>query len=200
MKIFRLLCKVIGRCLSIMHTYFIVFFSSNVKIGRNSIVYYRSSVANYSVLGGVKIGSNCKIGASPIQYHAGMSFYTRLFCDGYDGTITIGDNCRINGASIHAESNIKIGNNCVIASGVSIIDSNGHEVCSTNRTCGRDKPKPICIGNNVWIGLNVVVLKGSVIGDNCVVSVGSVVKGVFPNNSLISGNPAIIVKHLAFDE
>ena len=48
----------------------------------------------------------------------------------------------------------------------------------------------IVIGNNVWIGLNAIILKGSVIGDNSVVTAGSVVKGVFPNNALIQGNPA----------
>ena len=138
-----------------MYTYIIILFSSNVKIGRNSIIHYRSSIIN---LGSVKIGSNCKIGASPKQYHAGMPFYTRLLCDGSNSSITIGDNCRINGASIHAESNVYIGDNCVIASGVSIMDSNGHVVYSMNRTIGRDAPRPINIGNNVWIGLNSVVL------------------------------------------
>lgn len=148
----------------------------------------------------MKIGANCKIGASPKQYHAGMPFYTRLLCDGPNSSIIIGDNCRINGASIHAESNVYIGDNCVIASGVSIMDSNGHVVYSTNRTIGRDAPRPINIGNNVWIGLNSVVLKGSIIGDNCVIAVGSVVKGTFPQNSLIAGNPAKVVKYLEFGE
>lgn len=41
---------------------------------------------------------------------------------------------------------------------------------------------PIIIGKNVWIGANVSVLKGTIIGDNCVIGAGSVVKGTFPNN------------------
>lgn len=200
MRFFHLFKKVVDRCMSLMYTYIINIFSSNVIIGKNSIVHYRSSITNLSELGGVKIGANCKIGASPKQYHAGMPFYTRLLCDGPNSSIIIGDNCRIIGASIHAETNVIIGDNCLIASGVSIMDSNGHLVYSLNRTIGRDTPHPISIGNNVWIGLNSVVLKGSIIGDNCVIAVGSVVKGTFPNNSLIKGNPAKVVKSLELDE
>ena len=119
-----------------------------------------------------------------------MPFYTTLLVDGKEGKIEIGDNCRINGAYIHAKESIHIGNNCVIAAGVNIMDSNGHELASTDRTQGRDKPSPINIGDNVWIGLNAIILKGSSIGNNCVIAAGSVVKGCFPDNSIIQGNPA----------
>lgn len=86
---------------------------------------------------------------------------------------------------------IKIGDNCVIAAGVNIVDSNGHVVNSINRTIGRDNPKDIFIGNNVWIGMNCTILKGSIIGNNCVVAAGSIIKGTFPDNCVISGNPAV---------
>ena len=125
-----------------------------------------------------------------------MPFYTTLFTDKEGAEIYIGNNCRINGAYIHAQECIKIGNNCVIASGVNIIDSNGHVVLSLNRTIGRDEPKSIEIGNNVWIGLNSTILKNTKIGNNCVIAAGSVVKGIFPDNVLIQGNPAVIVKKL----
>lgn len=188
------------RILSIAYTMFLRIAHTNVKIGNGSIVYYKASVVNLSRRGGVKIGNKCKIGCSPKMYHAGMPFYTRLLVDCQEGTITIGDNCRVNGASIHAGNSITIGNNCVIATGVSIMDSNGHEVYSKDRTVGSDTPRPVVIGNNVWIGLNAVILRGTSIGNNSVVTAGSVVKGVFPKNSLISGNPAIVVKHLEIEE
>lgn len=123
-----------------------------------------------------------------------MPFYTTILNDGSNSNICIGNNCRINGAYIHAQDNIRIGNNCVIAAGVNIIDSNGHETYSGNRTIGRDIPKKVSIGNNVWIGINAIVLKGTNIGDNSIVAAGSVVKGDFPSNCIISGNPAKIVK------
>lgn len=140
------------------------------------------------------IGNNCSIGRSEIKYHGGMPFYTCLLSDGEGSKIVIGDNCRVNGAYIHAEKGITIGKNCVIASGVNIIDSNGHQVRSFNRTIGRDEPKEIVIGNNVWICMNVTILKGSIIGDNSIVAAGSVVQGIIPPNSIASsqGNLAII--------
>lgn len=167
-----------------------------IEINKKTIVFYRSKIVNMCKYGRVRIGSLCKIGTSSRGYHSGMPFYTSILNDGANSNISIGNNCRINGAYIHAQERVEIGNNCVIAAGVSIMDSNGHEVISSDRTKGRDIPQAIKVGNNVWIGLNVVVLKNTVIGDNCVVAAGSVVKGIFPENSLIMGNPARIVKAL----
>ena len=123
-----------------------------------------------------------------------MPFYTSILNDGVDSSIIIGDNCRLNGVYIHAKSKIVIGNNCLFASGVQIIDSNGHETYSSDRTIGSDTPKEIKIGNNVWFCTNSIVLKGTIIGDNCVVTANSVAKGEYPADSIICGNPAVATK------
>lgn len=140
------------------------------------------------------VGSNVYLRSDSNGYHTGMPFPTTLIADKEGAFIHIGDNCRLNGVYVHAQGSITIGHNCVIAAGVNIIDANGHQVVSSDRTVGRDDPKPIIIGNNVWIGLNAVILKGANIGNNCVISAGSIVgKGVYPHNSIIQGNPAKIV-------
>ncbi len=170
-----------------------------VKIGNSSIVYHKCGIDCYSTnykRGRVVIGEHCKIGRSPLKYHGGMPFYTRLLSDGVDGQIVIGDNCRINGAYIHAEKSITIGSNCVIASGVNIIDSNGHQVKSFDRTSGRDEPKEIVIGNNVWICMNAIILKGSVIGDNSIITAGSVIHGIIPPNSIASSHNQLEIKKI----
>src|SRR5690554_3254275 len=149
--------------------------------------------------GKLVVGDNVYLRSNPSGYHAGMPFPTTILLDAAGAICKIGDNSRINGAYIHAKKEIIIGKNCVIASGVNIIDSDGHVLYSADRTVGRDKPKPINIGDNVWIGLNSTILKGAVIGNNSVVSAGSVVKGVFPKNSLIQGNPGAIVKELSIE-
>lgn len=74
----------------------------------------------------------------------------------------------------------------MIAAGVNIMDSNGHLVKSKNRTKEHDAPQAIVIGNNVWIGLNAIILKGTIIGDNCVIGANTVVKGEFPANTIIT--------------
>ena len=176
------------RMLTLIHT---IFLNNKFNvIGNHSRVYYKSKIFN-RIKGGVRIGEYSMIGRTSYRYHAGMPFYTTLLNDGISSHIFIGNNCRINGAYIHAQDYIEVGNNCVMASGVTIIDSNAHQVHSANRTEGRDNPSGIKIGNNVWIGLNAVILKGTVIGNNSVVAAGSVVRGIFPDNTIIQGNPAI---------
>jgi len=129
--------------------------------------------------------------------HVGISFSCCILADGEGANINIGKKSRLNSCFIHAQKRISIGELVLIAPGVNIIDSNGHELISTDRTTiGTDKPQPIEIGNNVWIGLNAVILKGTIIGDNSVVGANSVVKGEYPANSLIMGNPAKVVKTL----
>lgn len=93
---------------------------------------------------------------------------------------------------LETENQISIGSNCAISWGTTIIDSNHHHLIIENK-----KQSPlgkIEIGNHVWIGCNCTILKDTMIGNNCVVAAGSVVKGIFPDNSLIAGNPAKVVK------
>jgi acetyltransferase-like isoleucine patch superfamily enzyme len=170
----------------------------NISIGKGTRIDPRSSILTRD--GGVHVGVNCYLRSQKKGYHAGMPFPTTLLVDVKNARIVIGDNCRMNGAYVHAQKGITIGKNCVIAAGVNIMDSNGHELYSNDRTKGRDTAKEIAIGDNVWIGLNAIILKDTCIGNNSVIAAGSVVKGNFPENSLIQGNPAILMKRLEINE
>ncbi|WP_298245924.1 acyltransferase [uncultured Christiangramia sp.] len=173
---------------------FLVATHTNLFIGLNSKIDLKTTIridSNY-----LAIGENVYLRSESKGYHAGMPFPTSILIDKDGGEVVIGDNCRINGCYIHAKGSIEIGRNSVIASGTNIIDSNGHLTFSENRTVGRDLPEPIIIGENVWIGLNSTILKGTVIGDNSIVTAGTVVKGTYPNNSIIQGNPGKVVKKI----
>ncbi len=93
---------------------------------------------------------------------------------------------------LEAEQEIKIGENCAISWGTTIIDSNHHHIILENKK--QDFKGKVLIGNHVWIGCNVTILKDSIIGDNSIVAAGSIVRGSFPPNSLIVGNPAVVAK------
>jgi acetyltransferase-like isoleucine patch superfamily enzyme len=55
---------------------------------------------------------------------------------------------------------------------------------------------PVIIKDNVWIGMNAIVLKGVTIGENAVIAAGAVVSRDVPANVVVAGNPAVIVKEL----
>ena len=127
-----------------------------------------------------------------------------LVC-GLMGKIEIGENTQLNGVSITAYSNVKIGSNCQIASNTFISDTDFHPIDPTirERECLGYKfdhavvnKMPIEIGKNVWIGWGVIILKGVRIGDNSIIAAGSVVLSDVTNNVLVAGNPAVIKKKL----
>lgn len=170
------------------------FSNKNIELGNNVKIDFKTNIISCG--NRISLGDNVFLRSKPKFYQAGMSFPTTILTDVKGAFVSIGNNSRINGAYIHAQKGITIGENCVIASGVNIMDINGHELISTNRTIGRDKPAEIILGDNVWIGLNVTILKGTNIGNNAVVGAGSVVKGNFQDNALIMGNPARLIKIL----
>lgn len=92
-----------------------------------------------------------------------------------------------------------IGKNCLIAANCNIIDSDGHEVDVedvTTRINTEGKKKEVVIADNVWIGLNCIILPGSKIGNGSVIGAGSVVRGEIPPYSVAVGNPAIVVRKI----
>ena len=85
---------------------------------------------------------------------------------------------------------IDIGNNVAISENVMIWDTDAHEIIRKNY----HKSAPVRIGNRVWIGANVTILKGVHIGDNSIIGAGSVVNKDIPPNCLAVGNPAKVVR------
>ncbi len=111
--------------------------------------------------------------------------------------VKIGDRVGISGASIYAHDSIEIGDDTLIGANVKIIDNDFHPVDPQARL-ENDNAKighaPVVIGDNVFIGMNSIILKGTKIGNNCTIGAGSVVHGEFPDNCIIAGNPAKIIK------
>lgn len=111
----------------------------------------------------------------------------------HQGQIQIGDHCLISpGSNISSAENISIGNNCMIAAEVNISDCDWHGVY--NRTRPFRCSAPIIIKDNVWIGLRAIIGKGITIGENSIVAAGAVVTENVPDNCIVGGNPAKIIK------
>ena len=141
-----------------------------------------------------------------VSCYAGCSFSI-----GEKGQCTIGDFTLLNGALIMAEEKIDIGSYCLISWNVGIADSDFHPLEPAQRLIDaqalapffEDRPArpqlktaPVKIADNVWIGMNAVILKGVAIGDNSVVAAGSVVTKSVEANTVVAGNPAVVVRQL----
>jgi len=92
---------------------------------------------------------------------------------------------------IECRDSIHIGAGAAIANDVSIRDTDSHTLTGATRPM----TEPVVIGQHVWIGARVVVLKGVHIGDGAVIAAGSVVTRDVPAGCLAAGVPARVVKH-----
>ena len=109
------------------------------------------------------------------------------------GNITIGDYCLIApGVSISSAESIIIDDACMLATDVVISDSDWHGVY--NRTRPFRCSAPVHLKKNSWIGLRAIIGKGITIGENAIVAAGSVVVDDVPDNTIVGGNPAKIIK------
>ncbi|UOE94978.1 sugar O-acetyltransferase [Alkalihalobacillus sp. LMS39] len=94
---------------------------------------------------------------------------------------------------------VRFGDNCMLAPNVQIYTAT-HPLHPIERNSGREYAKPISFGNNVWIGGSAVINPGVTVGDNVVIASGAVVTKDVPDNVVVGGNPAKIIKHIEIEE
>lgn len=160
-----------------------LYFGKNVNISRGCYIDALSKE-------GIILGNNVSFGR-----------YTHMECTGslkYLGKgIKIGDNV---GLGTHGHyggaGGLEIGNDAIIGNYVSFHPEN-HNYTNLDiliRHQGTNH-KGIKIGQNCWIGAKATFLDGAIIGNGCVIAAGSVVKGIFPDNCIIGGIPAKIIRY-----
>ncbi|WP_288647759.1 chorismate mutase [uncultured Enterococcus sp.] len=112
----------------------------------------------------------------------------------YGYNIFVGENFYANfNCTFLDVSTIEIGDNCMFAPNVQLYTAT-RPLHPVKRNSGLEYAKPIKIGDNVWLGGGVIVTPGVTLGNNVVVGAGSVVTKSFPDNVVIAGNPARIIK------
>lgn len=94
------------------------------------------------------------------------------------------------GTMISCKKNIEIGSGCLFGPNVKVFDNN-HKFNADNGVLGEHTTGAISIGENCWIGSNVVILKGSQIGKNCVIGASCVISGKIPDSSIVTQNREI---------
>lgn len=105
--------------------------------------------------------------------------------------LIIGDHCGFSGTTIGCFERIELGNSVRCGANTLITDSDWH---------GDDPrvgpPRPVKIGDHVWLGYGVIVLKGVTIGENSIIGAGGVVARDIPANVVAGGNPCAVLKRL----
>lgn len=109
--------------------------------------------------------------------------------------IEIGANFAMTGGVICSAGEIRIGNNVIIGANSTLVDTDFHPL---NAQVRKDFPqlgqcKPVDIHNDVFVGMNCIILKGVVIGAGSIIGAGSVVTAEIPEGVIAAGNPARVV-------
>lgn len=129
---------------------------------------------------------------------AGESLYVEptFRCD-YGYNIHVGENFYANFDCVFLDvCEIRIGANCFMAPGVHLYTAT-HPIRVVERNAGPEYGSPITIGDNVWIGGRAVINPGVCIGNGVVIASGAVVTKDVPDNVVIGGNPARILRTIS---
>ncbi|OKP87574.1 galactoside O-acetyltransferase [Paenibacillus helianthi] len=120
-------------------------------------------------------------------------------CD-YGTNITVGKNFYANyNCTILDVGKVVIGDNVMFAPNVSIYTA-GHPIHPDSRNSGYEYGIAITIGDNVWIGGNVILNPGVTIGNNVVIGAGSVVTKDIPDNVIAAGSPCKIIREITEED
>ena len=137
------------------------------------------------------IGNNCEFRSFHKSNQIGVYSPCMISTIKEHAEIKIGDNVGMTGCVIGCAKSITIGNNVRIGSNTLITDTDWHSEDS------RTSPdKNVTIGDNVWLGYGVKVLKGVSIGDNSVIGLGSIVTRDIPANCIAAGNPCKVIRYI----
>lgn len=115
--------------------------------------------------------------------------------------VRIGEGCLIRTENFSSEPYlVEIGDNVGISPGTHFITHDGSVMLARARDLGPLILGRIIVGSNTFIGLNCLILPGTVIGRDCIVGAGSVVRGAIPDGSVVMGNPARVVMSVKMAE
>ncbi|HMC93423.1 MAG TPA: acyltransferase [Polyangia bacterium] len=181
------------------------------SIHPSTILELESELGERTFIGGL----NCRIrlGAN-VRFEAAL----RIMGDVVNATLEIGDDCVIGGVirlergdggvirigagttfnqvglSMHEAGEINIGRDCMFSTDIHMDPSDMHPIFDRATGERLNPAQDINIGDHVWLGTRVLVLKGARIGSGTIVGAGSIVSGTLPGDVLAVGSPAKVVR------
>ena len=191
-------------CRFLMISRGLLYLQKKVFLGKNTVIKNKNNI---------KFGTNVTIdkyttidgyASQPLQFGncSRIGAYSLITCTShlskYGKGIKIGSNTAIGQFSeFGAAGGIEIGDNVIMGSYISFHSEN-HNFKDTTKIIREQgvTNKGIVLGNNIWVGAKVTFLDGSNVGNNCVIAAGAVVNGIFPDNVVLGGVPAKILKSI----
>ncbi len=162
---------------------------SGVDLGKNSQFYGFTTFQNQAK-SALKIGNDCVFRSGHRSNLIGIN--RPCIISAFDnGVLTIGEGCGFSGTVIGCFSEITLGKSVRCGANTLITDADWHQ--NDPRT---SPPRPIVIKDNVWLGVNVIVLKGVTVGRHSVIGAGSVVTRDIPEGVVAAGNPCKVLRSL----
>lgn len=180
-------------------------FLRKVSMGKNTKLLPHFSYSNNGNPNKILIGDECMLSV-------------RIIAEGLDAYFKFGNRVYIGKSLIICKSGIEFGDNIMVAWGVTFYDHDSHSLDHINRrkditqqifdyknyngkftknkNWGVVNSKPIKICDDVWIGMNAVILKGVTIGEGAIIAAFAVVTKDVPPFSVVAGNPGVIMKNL----
>jgi len=137
------------------------------------------------------VGDKCSFLSRTTSNKVGLSCPCMLSTISKQAVLSIGNDCGFSGTRIWVAKMVVIGSNVRCGANTFITDSDAH---TDDPRAGHDAP--VHIDDNVWLGANVIVLKGVHIGENTIIGAGSVVTHDIPANVVAAGNPCKVIKVL----
>ena len=158
--------------------------ASRVRIGANVILPASLMIYRHARNAVIEIGDGCNL--------TGVIRIVR----GDGAAIRIGPRTTFNevGLSLHEGAQIRIGEDCMFSTEVRMDASDMHPIFDRATGERLNPPEDIEVGDHVWLGTRVLLMKGARIGSGTVVGAGSIVSGVLPDNVLAVGSPARVIR------
>lgn len=143
------------------------------------------------VVGSLYVGENACLCVDAFDVYAGSRINVNQ-----GAKLTLGSGYMNHDCVVDCFDSITIGHHVVISERVVLRDSDNHAIAVSGNEAGNETKvtAPIVIGDHVWIGMNVIVLKGVTIGEGAVVAAGSVVNKDVPPYCMVAGVPAKVIK------
>jgi acetyltransferase-like isoleucine patch superfamily enzyme len=177
----------------------IFLYIKKIKIGKSPI-FYKKTYFHRHPESVICIGNRCIFDSTRFRNLVGVDNCCKISTLTKQAQLHIGHETGFSGVNIGCSEKITIGNDCLVGANVLITDTDWHPLDPAKRKergfSSSIKSKPVKIGNNVFIGANSIILKGTEIGDNSVIGAGSVVSCIIPPNVIAAGNPCKVIKAL----